>query len=95
MGICRTCKKEFDPEGKKKAKIGYVWECISCSRKRGDERYLGRIGNTGKGEPLEIYRENLAFYRAALRRECGAGMNPNLGISTSIAPVGREILGDK
>ena len=92
---CRTCGEMFDPATKKSVRGGFIDECVFCSRRRNERMYLGRTGCTGKGESVEIYRDNLDFYKTALKRECGAGMNPNLGISSTINPIGRSIKGDK
>lgn len=48
--------------------------------------YLGRCGSPHKGAEIEIFRENLDFYRAALNREAACGMSPNLGLGNYGVP---------
>ena len=89
---CRTCGKLFDPNAKKQLKGGYIDECPKCGWNDRQAMYLGRAGGPHKSANIEIYRDNLAFYRAVLRREAGAGMNPNLGIASTVSPVGLRSL---
>lgn len=93
---CRDCGEMFDPK-KKARRGGYYNQCPACSSGMGDREkmYVGRCGSPHKGAEIEIFRENLSFFRTALRRESACGMSPNLGISATTNPVGREIKAEK
>lgn len=90
---CRDCDEEFDPDEKMKQKIGFFNQCIHCARRQGDvERYLGRPGLTNKDGSVEIFRTNLAFVRAVLRRESAIGFTANLRFDSpkSVQPEDKD-----
>lgn len=80
---CRDCGKVFDAEAKRRlCKIGYYNQCTQCARKAGDvERFVGRPGLTNKDSSIEIFRTNLEFVRAQIRRETAIGFGANLCFS--------------
>lgn len=79
--ICRDCGKPFE---KKTVKAGYINQCNSCSLKSGDanKKYLGRPGLTNKDGSITIFRTDLPFVKAVIRRENAIGPTANLNISS-------------
>jgi len=73
---CMSCGESFDPKGKMRG--GYYNQCNTCSEEDRDTMYLGRPGKTSKGANIEIFRENLEFYKEVLKVEGKRGPTANL-----------------
>jgi len=85
---CEECGEvELNP---RRVKLGYTI-CLKCSEAE-TERYVGR--RTDKHGDTEIFRSNLLFIRAQLRRENAVGFNASAGIQ-GIVTQEKEKGGDK
>lgn len=86
--ICRHCEVEFNP--KNKFRGGYIDECDDCSSEK-TEKYVGRLSGSSKaGDAIEIFRENISYWRATLKRESMRGFGPNLPVSHPVIETKKE-----
>ena len=71
---CPNCgKKTLPPE---RVKLGYP-DCLDCSKV---QKYIGR--RQDKHGDIEIYRENIDYFKRQLRRENTIGFAPTVPVSS-------------
>lgn len=88
MAVCRDCDELFDPKNSFHKK-GYIDQCGYCA----DDvpKHLGRMGGDKSNNQCVVFRENHQFVQSILNMEKGAGMRPNLIMSSPTSPTWEDI----